>query len=199
MTYDPTIPPATSSPANSALTIQTNFAQFAAIFSKTIAGVIYNHIPLNDINEGKHAAVILEKQLTDPLNFGSQSILYCKDVTNASTTQPQLFCQIQDPASPVPVQLSFDKVNTVGPAQFQSFLPGGYILYFGFSNNITINVTLSPTPTQIVCIQAYPVGTDVDNVPFDTNVSVISTNSFKISSADAPALSTFIYMVIAKQ
>jgi hypothetical protein len=164
MTYNPNFPPPTTSPELSPVQIQTNYAQFATAFSYTIGGVVYNHMPLNDFNQGKHASVLMQNQSGDPGVINNYTVLYSRNATSAATPlgQPQLFSQIPK-FLPVPIelgdipnfpqQMTYNTVNTIGPDQYQSFLPGGYILYFGSTNPISV-ITLSPTPTKILMVQA---------------------------------------------
>lgn len=163
MTYDPSQPRVSDSPAVSAPFIQTNFAEYAAIFSRLVAGVIYNHMPFNAQHQGKHAAVLLENQSADPGVTQDLTILYNKNATSAVSTEPQLFAQIPkflptpqdtDPGPNIGMQLTYNNVDTAGP-QYHSFLIGGYLIYIGeilpVVGNVT--VTLVPTPSEILTVQ----------------------------------------------
>lgn len=206
MTFNPDTPAPLESPLLTAMPIQVNFAQFAAIFSDTVAGVVYNHIPLNDPNQGKHGAVIFQEQTGDPGIVGDMIALYNKPVTSAASTQDQLFVQIPQflptatdptPAPNTPMQLTYNQVNTAGP-QYQSFLIGGYLLFFGSATSAgasptSVTITLSPVTTVIEAVQAYPIvlGQDIW-------VTINSANQFTIFSGIAPNASTFLWMAIAK-
>jgi len=173
--YDPTIPNPSESPKDSAPEIQSNFEAYAAIFSRTVGGVVYNHIAFNDSHQGKHAVVMFENQTADPGVTLDQTILYNKDASSAASTEPQLFAQIPqflptdvdtNTAPNIGMQLTYQQVNTAGP-QYQSFLVGGYLIYFGTQAFLAGNttVTLSPTPTEILNVQisfAQPVVTQPD-------------------------------------
>lgn len=164
MTYDPTIPRVTDSPLLSAPEIQPNFQQYAAIFSRIAGGVTYNHIGLNLQHQGKHGAVIFEKQTADPGVTQDLTVLYNKNATSAASTEPQLFAQIpqflptaQDtnPGPNAGMQLTYNKVNIAGP-QYQSFLIGGYLLYMGTVGAGVLGdviVTLVPKPSEILMVQ----------------------------------------------
>ncbi len=214
MSYNPNTPSSQSSPKSSVSGIQTNFSQFAGIFSSTSGGVIYNHIPLNNFNQGKHAAVLMQNQGFD---FGigktqSLAILYSKNAPPAATggTQPQLFVQIpkflpteldttkfNNPG----MQLTYNTVNTSGPI-YQSFLPGGYIFYFGSTTTIGTPIVLSPIPTNILCVQAIPQGTSTvggqTNVPYDVGVVVMQPGTIQINSTRAPGGAKFLWLAIAQ-
>ena len=213
MTYDPTTPSSKSSPKSSVSGIQTNFSQFASIFSSTSGGVIYNHMPLNNFNQGKHAAVLMQNQTRD---FGigntqSLAILYSKNAPAATGgPQPQLFVQIpkflpteldttkfNNPG----MQLTYNTVNTSGPI-YQSFLPGGYILYFGSTTTIGNPIVLSPIPTKILCVQAIPQGTSSfggqTNIPYDVGVVVTQPGTIQINSTRAPGGAKFLWLAIAQ-
>ena len=157
MTYSPITPQSQPSPAATQAQIQTNFAQFATIFSR-------NHTALNNSNQGKHEAVILENLSADPGVINDLVSLYNKNATSKSGTEPQLFAQIlkflptpTDPtdADNLGMQLTQSVVNLVGPNQFQSFLPGNFMLYFG-TVTATGTVILSPAPTTIHAVLAIP-------------------------------------------
>lgn len=211
MTYSPNIPEPSSSPKSSVASIQTNYSQFASVFSDTSGGVVYNHMPLNDFNQGKHAAVLIQNQGGD-IGIGdtqSLAILYSKTAPAAAGNQPQLFVQIpkflptkldttkfNNPG----MQLTYNSVNTSGPI-YQSFLTGGYILYFGSTTTIGTPIVLSPIPTNILCVQAIPQGTSTvgsqTNVPYDVGVVVTQPNTIKINSTRAPGGAKFLWMAIA--
>jgi hypothetical protein len=205
MTYSPVKPDSGPSPKIDAPQIQTNFSKFASIFSKTVIGVIYNHTAMNDSNQGDHESIILEKQLNDPGVTQNLDVIYCKDVTSKASIQPQLFVQIpkflSNEIPNTPMQLTYNTVNIIGPNQFQSFLPGGYILYFGTTANIAVNITLVPAPTQILLANstATNMTAGLGAIPFDVSTTIISNDTFKINSATAVGAYTFLWMAIAKQ
>lgn len=201
MTYIPNIPIATESPANQVVQIQTNFAQFAAKFSSLVAGVRNNHTAFNNINQGDHESIILQKQISDPGVTQNLDVLYCKDAASTSGTQPQLFVQIPqfvpDHAN-FPMQLTYNQVNTAGP-QYQTFLAGGYLFYFSTTNNLPQIITLSPTPSSVLMAiaQANNVTSNVNFVPVDVEIKVDpATKKVTISSNIAIAPNIFSWMVI---
>jgi len=206
MTFDPQIPLASEFPSTSAVPIQVNFAQFEAIFSSLLGGVYYNHLPMNDAKQGMHGAVIMEKS-AQPVVDGDFVALYAHDETfTTGGIQPQLTSMIPRflPTSRVPfnipndpVTLTYNQVDTAGPNQFQSFLPGGYILYFGNTVNIAANITLTPTPATIVMAQAVPQAGN-GTVPYDCTIAITQPATLKISSGLAPGGSLFLWMAIAK-
>lgn len=201
MTYNPDIPNTIDSPASQQAAIQTNFAQFAAIYSTLSGGVIYNHMPINGSQEGKHAAVLMESQATDPAVTNNYAALYAKNVVSNAGAALQLFARIQDflpngKDQNIPMQLTFNTVNTAGP-QYQTFLAGGYVLYIGTSlANVTI--TLTPAPLTLCCVQATSnkmtvVGT---SVPVVTGTTILTPSTFQIKSANDTAGSTFSWFAI---
>jgi len=214
MTYDPTTPQQNVSPKDTQAQIQTNFSQFESIFSN-------NHTALNNNFKGKHEQVIFEKQTTIPNVVEDQVNLFAKDSVATLSTEPQLFAQIkkflpfgrdETNAQNTPMQLTFNVVNTAGP-QYQSFLPGGFIVYFGsISGNTTPNVnidttiTLVPTPTTIIVAIAIPnTFTTVGKIiPFrvSTIVNTVTNADFRITStANLGGVSiaySFHYICIAK-
>jgi len=220
MTFDPNIPTIPSSPYTSSSPIQVNFAQFASIFSNALGGVVYNHFPLtgNSKQQGKHGAVLMENQASDPGVTGDYAVLFNKNATSATSTEPQLFSQIlkflptsQDTTlfDNPGVQLTHNTINNTNPAlPYYSFLPGGYLLYFGTTTRNGAPFTLTPTPTKILCVEVYPTATGTippgpsipsqNNVPFDTSVVIIQPNTITITSNRATPLSPFLYLAIAK-
>ncbi len=169
MTYNPNIPEVTESPLTSASPVQVNFAQFGAIFSNLIGGVFNNHLPFNDANQGKHGAVIFQNQTLDPGVDQDLSALYSKNAISAVSPsgEPQLFAQIAKflptatdttDATNAPMQLTYNSVGLTGPVYY-SFLPGGYIIYFGMKTAVVATpelVTLTPVPSSLIIAIANP-------------------------------------------
>jgi hypothetical protein len=191
MTYDPTQPPSTTSPALSVTDIQTNFAQFFTKFK-------VNHVPLNDFNQGKHSTVIFEKQTDDPEVTDDQVTVYAKDTVDVFGTEPQLFAKIleSDNLPNLPFQLTLNQVNTTGPNQYQSFVMGGYLVYVGKTNNIAANITLVPAPLRILCAQAVPQAVGGTGIPYTAGVVVTDPDTIKINSSNAPGGTTFLWFAI---
>lgn len=201
MTYNPEIPQGPPSPASQAVSVRTNFAAFASVFAA-------NHSALNSSRQGDHEAIILERQTTDPAVTQDLVALYCKNATSAISTEPQLFIRVPKflptPLDNVqvnnpPMQLTYHQVNTAGPI-YQSFLPGGYVLYFGTVAFSSPTVILSPTPTSILSVIANPnnmtiIGTPIPN---SVSVSIVQPNTFTIHSSTAQPTDTFTWMAIAR-
>lgn len=185
MTFTITKPDSGPSPTLDAPTIQGNFAQFGTIFAR-------NHTALNLNNQGDHKAVIFEKQVSAPGVTEDLTVLFAGDGTSNVSTEPQLFFQIPQflpneydttKAPNVSLPLTYNAVNTAGP-QYQSFLPGFYLLFFGSTANIAANIVLSPAPTRILCVIATPnnMTTAGTPIPYDVSVNIISNSTFKINS-----------------
>lgn len=185
MTYSFIKPDGGPSPKVDVVQIRTNFSQFATIFNG-------NHTALNNTNQGDHENVILTKQTADPGVTQDLDVLYCKDATSQAGTQPQLFIQIPKflpnqfdttQAENTPMQLTYNSVNTAGPV-YQSFLPGGYLLFFGSTSNIAVNITLSPAPTKILIAIATPntMTTAGTPIPFNVSTTILTNSTFKINS-----------------
>lgn len=214
MTFNPLKPDPGPSPALDASIIRTNFSQFASIFSNLVFGVNYNHMPLNNVNQGKHASVLFEKQSSDPGATQGYATLYAKDVANATpSTQPNLFIQIPKflpnefdtrNAANDPMQLTYPTVNIVGPNQYQSFLAGGYVLYFGKFTQATplpTTITVSPTPTKILIAIAEAQNADTGGNPLPVSTNITSATQFTVYSqtTSLPANYTFSWMALAQQ
>lgn len=199
MTYIPTKPDAGPSPFVDASTIQTNFQQFGIIFAN-------NHKALNKFGQGDHTTVILENQASDPGITTSLVALYNKNAGAATGgPQPQLFFQIpkflptQYDTSNIPnvgMQLTYNTVNTSGPTQYQSFLPGGYIIYFGSTMNAAIPITLSPVPSNLIVANATMTTTTGGGVPFSVSTSINSASQFTINT-NATGAYTILWFAIA--
>lgn len=180
--------------------IRTNFAQYATVFGN-------NHMPLNSSTQGKHSNVILQQRGSDPEVEGGLDSLYGKSVTSASSTSDEVFVRIpqflpnQQPNTPM--QLTFNSVNVTGPDQYQSFLAGGYIIYFGQSSNIAVPITLVPTPSEIICVVANPTQftTSGTPIPLDVQATVFQPNQIVLTSNTAATNSpyNFKWVAIAKQ
>ena len=199
MTYSPITPQSQPSPAATQLQIQTNFAQYALKF-------LVNHSALNTSTQGDHEKVILENQSGDPGVFNDQVSLYSKNATSKSGIQPQLFAQILKflptpgnarDAPNIGMQLTQSIVNTTGPNQFQSFLPGNYMLYFG---TVTANgtVTLVPAPTTILVAIAIPnnVSGGGTPTPFSAVTNIKTNSTFDINS-NSTGVFTITWIAIA--
>lgn len=201
MTYVPNTPQAKPSPKDTQAQIQTNFAQWAAKF-------LINHVAMNASNQGDHQAVVLQNQSVDPDVIQDQVTLFCKNATSQAGTEPQLHAKIKkflptlsDPrnAPNDAMQLTYNTVNTVGPNQFQSFLIGGYLLYFGTVTAVG-TVTLSPAPSQIIVAIAQPNNLSTSGTPIANTVStnILNNSQFQILSSTATGVFSFTYIVIAR-
>lgn len=213
MTYIKDKPDSGPSPAIDAATIRGNFTDYGNVFDN-------NHVALNDRNQGAHTQIIYQKQSSDPGVTEDLAVIYAKDATSNASSEPQLFAQIPQflpnqydstPAPNVGMQLTHNTVNTTGPNQFYTFLPGGYLLFTGIvtGNSVpnvltSLSITLSPSPTKILAAIATPntltsVGTPT---PFTVSTTIDSQNQFTIySTANGPSPSIpyqFTYTVMAK-
>jgi hypothetical protein len=200
MTYSPITPQSQPSPAATQAQIQTNFAQYALKF-------LVNHSALNTKNQGDHESVVLEKQASDPGVLQDKVNLYCKDAVANSGTEPQLFAQIMKflptstdgtDAPNIGMQLTQSTVDTVGPNQFQSFLPGGYLLHFG-TVTATGAVTLVPGGTQILTALAIPnnMTTSGTPTPFSISTAITASNTFNINS-NATGVFSITWLAISR-
>ncbi len=199
MTFSPIKPDSGPSPKIDVVQIQTDFSTYATIFAQ-------NHSALNSQNQGDHEGIVLELQTQDPGVTNTYDVLYCKNAASHAGTQPQLFVQIPKflpnqndsrNVENVPMQLTYNQVNTSGPV-YQSFLPGGYLLYLGTTSNIAANITLSPVPTKILSVIATPYQVGANNIPWDVNVFIVSNSQFKINSFAASGVYTFGFVAIAQ-
>lgn len=215
MTYDPQIPLVTESPSTSANPIQVNFDQFAKIFSVLTGGLFYNHIPFNNANQGKHAAVILQKQTTDPGVTEDLTVLYAKDAVSKASTEPQIYAQIpkflptnldSTNAPNAPMQLTYNSVGIAGP-MYYSFLPGGYIIYFGMilaTSSIPHTITLSPVPTTTLACFAFPQTIQLNSTHRPLKISVFNNQpapgSFNVYTEFTTGITQydFSWLAIAK-
>lgn len=194
MPYDRNAPNGQESPAAQTAQVRTNFSEFQNVFDN-------NHTALNNIKQGDHEAIIFKKQTVDLGVTNTLDVLFCKDATSHLGTQPQLFLQIPKflPKLPdttdapnTPMQLTYNTVNTAGPV-YQSFLAGGYLIYFGtdsgnyvLNTNIADTIILSPAPTRILMAIAIPnnmttVGTPIPNL-VSTEINTITNDRFIIHS-----------------
>ena len=201
MTYDPTIPTGQISPKDQVTQVQTNFSQFGTVFAN-------NHTAFNTAKQGCHEKIIMAQASSVPPITEDLVNFFALNATSHTGTQPQLFFQIprflptpldpNDPGNPG-VQLTSNTVNTVGPV-YQSFLPGGLLLYFG-SVSALGTVSLSPAPSAIIIAIATAnnmttVGTFI---PFDVSTNIINNFQFNINSSIASGAFTYTWMAIAAQ
>ena len=98
------------------------------------------------------------------------------------------------------MQLTYNTVNTSGPNQYQSFLPGGYILYLGTTNTVGSKITLVPQPTKILIAIAEPnnVSGGVGSEPNSVSTTVASDNTGFTIRSNASGSFTFCWMAIAQ-
>lgn len=196
MTYDPQIPVVTESPSTSASPIQVNFSQFSQIFGALTGGIYYNHISIGKSGQGKHGAVIFQEQSVNPVVDQDLVALYAKEYISHTSTEPQLFATIpkflptaQDTtqADNSPMQLTFNSVGLTGPLVYYSFLPGGYIIYFGSVAAVGVSpntVTLSPVPTSLLLAIACPntVESGSEHRPVKISTNITSPSTFDVYS-----------------
>jgi hypothetical protein len=190
MSFDPNIPVGPISPAQQVVPLRTNFLTYAS-------GFLSNHTALNLNKQGSHEGVLLTLQTTDPGVSQDLAVLYCKNAPSNAGTQPQLFVQIPafipgiNPPNP-PMQLTYNTVSLTGP-QYQSFLPGGYIFYWGSATITTeTNIPLNPVPTNIVMAIAY-----AENAFNAVGTSKTSNQTFSIVPFTSSFAHKYQYMVIA--
>jgi len=200
MTYNPNSPIGPISPLSQVVQVQTNFSTFGTIFN-------INHTALNNPDQGKHEGVQFTLQTVDPGVTDDLAVIYNKNATSNIDTEPQLWLQILkflptklDPSTPgnPAMQLTYNKVNTVGPV-FQSFLIGGYLLFFGKVTDITVPVTLSPIPSSILTAIAIPntMTTAGNPIPYRVSTQILSKSQFMIYSADASIANPYSFTWIA--
>jgi len=184
MTYSPNEPQDLPPPVVATTQMRTNFSTFQTIFSN-------NHFAINTSNQGKHAKVVFEQQSTDPEINSNYISLYSKSVINASSTQPQLFLKIPkflpNNQENLPEQLTFDTVNNIGP-DYQTFLPGGYIMYLGSVNSVPSPIVLTPACSKIASVVVLPNNLTVPSPATPRPLTVYATktgaNTFIINSGD---------------
>jgi len=201
MTYSTSKPDSGDSPSLDVTQIKTNFSEFAGKF-------LLNHTALNNAFQGSHESVILQKQTEDPEVSNNFTDLYAKNATSNAGTQPQLFSKIlkflptstdNTNAPNTPIQMTYNTVNKVGP-QYQSFLPGGYLVIFGVENVVasnTVTITLTTVPTSILIALANCNGSS-----FNASTKIISNSQFQIFSGTsgtdiAPTL-PFSWLIVGK-
>lgn len=187
MSYSTTKPDSGPSPALDVSTIQNNFAVYADIFDN-------NHIALNSSNQGDHSVV--KFNLVDPnMRDVTENLaaIFAMPARGPSGDDLQLFSKVRKflpnsqnsrDANNVPTQLTLSTVNLTGPI-YQSFLPGGGVLYFGTTNDITNPIILTPTPGRIIFAIAVPNGTNgSNNLPFNTSTTIntVLNDRFTINS-----------------
>lgn len=205
MTYNPDIPQDLPSPSIAVDAIRANFSSYANVFDN-------NHSALNSSTQGKHTNVILQDQSSHPEVDSGFDSLYGKSVVSNSSTNSQIFARLPkflpNNVPNNPLQLTFNTVST--SSIFQSFLPGGYLLFFGTipSQMTPINavINLSPAPSVILCVIPNPtrlVGVSSSlTAPLRLAVDINSSSQFTITSA--PIVAPFItgdvnWIAIARQ
>ncbi len=213
MTYDPNQPQNQPPPDTGINSVRNSFSSYANIFDN-------NHIALNANNQGKHSNVILQQQSGDPSVESGFDALYSNVASTNLGSTLEIFAKIPQFLSSDkpnnPEQLTFHTVNIVGPTQYQSFLPGGYVLYFGTVTGNVVNapltalVTLVPAPTKILCVIANPTrlalvtGAGTNLAPQKVSVILNTTNTaqftiFAVAPGPGLAVGNITWLAIAKQ
>ena len=194
--WNPNIPQPTQSPSSSQPFILINNQNWPTIFGR-------NHVTMNNNNQGKHGAVIYKTQTALPSVTGDWGTIFSLSVGSNSGTNTQLFYrtkQFVPGQTNSPMQFTFNQVNLVGADQ-QSFIMGGYLVYFGTFNlnggaGTNTTITLSPQPASINTIQ---VSYNTARLNRDSNsVSVVGLNNFqfKVTQNQGGGPYTFTYFVI---
>ncbi len=109
----------------------------------------------------------------------------------------------------IPMQLTFNFVNIAGP-QYQSFLAGGYIIYFGSvagATTVSSQVTLVPTPSKILCVipnptKLSPLANSGPLAPQRVSVTIDNSSQFTIKATQPiipTGTGTIRWLAIAKQ
>ncbi len=195
------------SPLLDAPNIQGNFSTYGTVFGN-------NHIAMNGNNQGDHTTIIFETQTADPGVSSNIDNLYSKDVVMRIGTQPEVFLQIPMFLPKTPdwtqnlnrgMQLTYSTVDLIGP-QYQSFLFGGYIIFFGIvtgntSTSVTVSsvVTLTNPPTNLldVIVQTNTVSPDASTTPLDQATNIDSNSQFTIRTIKQTASYAFTYRWVA--
>lgn len=200
MTYIKDKPDSGKAPDIDAPTIQGNFATFDTVFA-------VNHLSMNDPNQkqGDHTTIIFQNQPTFPTLVENEADLLAHDAVSNAGTQPQLWVKIPkflpNNTANDPMQLTYNQVNITGPAQYQSFLIGGYLIYMGsISGNSAANVkiatqiTLVPAPTKILVAIATPNSFTTSSTPqpFDVSTIINNNSQFTINSNSNGSRSTVV-------
>lgn len=180
MTYSPNSPLPQNSPKQDQPQIKTNYGQWDAVFKE-------NHTALNSNAQGTHSEVVFKNQTVDPDITGTWGTVYSKTGTGVAN-QPNLFWRtfkfLPDQDNN-PIQLTFNQVVKIGTQQ-QSFIAGGYIVYFGTATSSGAGVVTFapggvPACTKVVyaSAQLIPVGT-FTTTTFTILQAALSVNYFVI-------------------
>jgi hypothetical protein len=199
MTFIPDYPSAQNSPLGSYAQIQTNYAQYASIFSSQASGVIYNHFPLNSSTQGNHAAVLFDNQITDPPVTNNLVALYAKKYP-ANVGQPELFLRIKNflpnGMQNYPMMWTLNTVSLSSP--YQSFLLGGYIIFWGSATRSgpdTTLITLSPAPSSLInAFASANQGTSTSGSNIGTQI--LTSSTFNIVWGMTPVFASAGWMAI---
>ncbi len=197
MTYVPTKPDTGKSPFLDAPTIKNNFALFQTVFGN-------NHNTLNATNAGDHTIVTFNAQINHAAIPINGTTLYSRNASSKAGTEPQLFLRVptflptnQDKsvAPSAPMQLTYNTVNLTGAPVYQSFLIGGYLVYWGSVTGMTAGqnvqttdvVILTPAPTKLLLAQASPntvtSSTAVQNFTIATQIDSVLNDRFTVTTS----------------
>lgn len=124
-TYDPNIPQPLDALADSQVDLLSNFIKMSEVFAN-------NHIPLESAttaDRGKHGEIELVQRVNTPLNSTTNLSLYTKEGTDIES---QLYYLPKDPNSEIQITNYQNYDVSMDDSRIFTFLPGGFIIYFGF-------------------------------------------------------------------
>lgn len=186
MTYDVNIPSEEQSPSVSQPGIKINYFEYDRIFK-------LNHMEMNNDNEGNHSFVIFKNQSSDPSVIPPVGTLFGKIGSGVANSANVFF----KTSKFLPNQENTAELLTFNVAaniidQYQSFMMGGYIVYFGIgltplagSNTITFAFGAIPVCTKTVFISVSYAGF---NLPVDS----YTNSSFNVTVPFATSLNYFV-------
>lgn len=184
MSYNPAIPQPNDLISASQAQIQTNFSQADTIFD-------IDHFTFDNAttaNRGKHRKSTYV-EVTDPTTAANELALYSKDLAGATTLY------LRQESNGNVVQMTAGNQNAKSGANTakssnngETFLPGGFLMKFGTSNeNNTTRTIIFTTDANldafnsIYSVFLYPLGSNQT-----VAVTSVSNTQFTLSSANGP-------------
>ena len=153
--FDPMIPQVTDKLAQSQKDMLINFQTLSLAFGENHIN-FYSSAQTNEAEQGKHTNIQMLKGPSFQTKIGETNI-YCKQVKDGDFYPPQLFFKMQNNGQEQQYT-TFQNTDPVKSNSTYTFIPGGFLFYFGMAKIVQpgnfATITLTPNPTKVIFAMA---------------------------------------------